>query len=104
MERNTVKTAIEHEIQVSDTGERVWVHTNDGSTVGRFDKRFGIDVHTTVAAQLEGASQCLMCSHEPAGPEQWAQFCQAMLDHYDILIPADLISFSDEPTQQRRFT
>lgn len=33
------------EIQLSANGETVWVHASDGSTVGRYSTRFGMDVH-----------------------------------------------------------
>ena len=51
------------QVQVSQDGQTVWVHSADGSTVGRFSKRFGLDVHRTVTEQLQGASQCLHCTH-----------------------------------------
>lgn len=38
---------LDAQVQVSACGTTVWVHGLDGSTVGRFSKRFGMDVHTT---------------------------------------------------------
>lgn len=73
-----------HCIEVSAEGDRVWVNGHDGSCIGRFSKRFGIDVHRTVAEQIEGADQCLYCTHEPAGIAEWEDFREAMRRHHGI--------------------
>jgi len=83
----------EDQVQVSATGDTVWVHALDGSTVGRFSKRFGLDVHTTVTEQLAGAGQCLNCTHEPAGIAEWKIFRELMQKHYQIHVDEHLISF-----------
>lgn len=88
-------SAIEGQIQVSHDGATVWVHSMDGSTVGRFSKSFGLDVHTTARAQLAGADQCLNCTHEPAGKAEWALFCRLMREHHQIDVPIDLVEFED---------
>jgi hypothetical protein len=49
-------------IQVSGCGNTVWVHSEDGSTVGRFSKVFGMDVHNTVSDHMLGKPQCLHCT------------------------------------------
>ncbi|WP_158361681.1 hypothetical protein [Burkholderia pyrrocinia] len=41
-----------YSIDVSAGGDTVWVTGHEGSGVGRFGKRFGIDVHQTVTEQL----------------------------------------------------
>lgn len=74
------------QVQVSEDGSTVWVHALDGSTVGRFSKRFGLDVHTTVTQQMEGAAQCLHCTHTPPAPEDWQKFCELMQQHYGIAV------------------
>lgn len=81
------------QIQVNELGNTVWVHASDGSTVGRFSKRFGMDVHNTVSDQLAGSPQCLHCTHEPANQEEWRLFCELMKTHYAIEVPENLISF-----------
>ncbi len=95
----TVVPAISPEddrIQVSLDGSTVWVHSNvDGSTVGRFSKQFGLDVHRTVSDQLAGASQCLHCTHHPANAEDWELFCQLIYEHFGIEIARELIGFPD---------
>jgi len=70
--------AVPGQIQVSADGKTVWLHAMDGSTVGRFSKTFGMDIHTTITQQLAGAGQCLHCTHAPPGKEEWLQFCDLM--------------------------
>jgi hypothetical protein len=79
-------------IQVSDCGNTVWIHSSEGSTVGRFSKTFGMDVHTTVSEQMDGASQCLNCTHQKPSRLDWLNFCSLVKDNYDIKVPVDLIS------------
>ena len=78
-----------HEIQISDDGQTIWVHTSDGSTVGRYSTRFGMDVHNTVTAQMGGASQCLSCTHEPPTETDWDEFCRLMHVHHRIRLPPE---------------
>ena len=82
-----------HSIDVSATGVTVWVNAIDGSCVGRFDKRFGMDVHRTVTEMLNGAPECLNCSKGRAGPAEWRKFCAEIKRHYGITVPPDTISF-----------
>lgn len=79
------------QVQVSADGSTVWVHALDGSTVGRFSKRFGLDVHTTVTEQLAGADQCLHCTHVAPGFDDWLKFCELMQFHYGIEVDPALI-------------
>ncbi|MNR71685.1 hypothetical protein D3C71_23170 [compost metagenome] len=83
----------DYEVEVSGDGSTVWVNAHDGSCIGRFSKRFGIDLHTTATQQLEGASQCLYCTHGTAGPQAWQDFRERMQAHYGINVAADLIEF-----------
>ena len=83
----------EFDIQVSGNLDTVWTTAADGSCVGRFSKRFGIDVHTTMSEQLEGASQCLFCTHSPTSSDDWETFRRLMSHHYAIPVPQDLIKF-----------
>lgn len=84
---------IEGQVQVSADGSTVWVHAIDGSTVGRFSKRFGLDVHATATDQINGAIQCLHCTHAPAGPIEWKLFRRLMQQHHQIDVEAGLIEF-----------
>jgi hypothetical protein len=76
-------------VQVSADRVTVWVHADDGSTVGRFSKRFGMDVHRTVTEQLAGAGQCLHCTHKPATEKDWRLFVALMHEHYGIDVAVD---------------
>lgn len=82
-----------YSIDVSALGDTVWVTGDDGSCVGRFTKRFGIDVHRTVTEQMAGADQCLHCTHEAAAATEWQEFRVAIRRHYGIEVPADVIGF-----------
>ncbi|MDL5034439.1 hypothetical protein QRD43_21225 [Pelomonas sp. APW6] len=86
---------VEHDdrVQVSADRRTVWVHANDGSTVGRFSKVFGMDVHTTVTEQLAGASQCLRCTHGAPGQADWVEFCDLMQTHYGITVERSALTF-----------
>lgn len=90
----------EDQLQVSDDGRTVWVHGSDGSSVGRFSKVFGLDVHTTVTQQMEGAHQCLHCTHEAPGQDDWLKFIELMLEHHGIVVPPELISFDTPPIKR----
>ena len=85
---------LDNQIQVDAAKATVWVHTAlDGSTVGRFSKRFGMDVHTTIPEQMAGASQCLHCTHQQPTVDEWHLFCDLIFQHYRISVPKDLIQF-----------
>ena len=83
-----------HEINVSADGQTVWVNASDGSCIGRFSKRFGIDVHTTATDQLAGKSQCLVCTHGAGDMAAWGVFVDAMSRHHGIDVPEELIGWS----------
>lgn len=89
----TDTTCTPYGITASDTKDRVWINAADGSCIGRFSKRFGIDVHTTLSEQLDGAPQCLYCTHHPATEADWQDFRRAMKQHHGVIIPDTLISF-----------
>lgn len=82
----------EDQIQVSGDHSTVWIHGTDGSTVGRFSIRFGIDVHTTATQQLQGASQCLHCTHSAPTHADWLLFCSLMLEHHGVEVPVEILS------------
>lgn len=86
---------LEHDdrVQVSEDRRTVWVHADDGSTVGRFSKVFGMDVHTTITEQLAGAGQCLRCTHEAPGQAEWDEFCSLVLNRYGIAVDRSVLSF-----------
>ena len=85
---------VDYCIDVSADRRTVWVNGSDGSCIGRFSKRFGLDVHKTSTEQVVGGSPCLHCTHEPAGPAEWDRFREQILFHYQIDVPADLVSWN----------
>lgn len=88
-------------IQVSADKGTMWVHATDGSTVGRFSKKFGMDVHNTVTAQMSGQSQCLHCTHEPATEAQWHVFTALIAQHFNIHVPTDIMQFEHKVNAER---
>lgn len=82
------------EVVTSANRETVWVNASDGSCIGRFSRRFGIDVHNTAEAQIhDGTPQCLYCTHRPGTPDDWQRFIQKMREHHQIDLDESLISF-----------
>lgn len=89
-----MREGVDYCIDVSGDGGTVWINGADGSCIGRFSKRFGLDVHKTASEQAAGGSQCLHCTHEPAGPAGWSDFRLQMKEHYKIDVPADLVQWT----------
>lgn len=85
-------TQLPGQVEASNDGSTVWVHAVDGSTVGRFSKSFGMDVHTTINEQLRGASQCLHCTHEKPQHADWLKFCELVYLHHGIVVEPSLIA------------
>ena len=81
------------ELTVSSDGGTVWVNAFDGSSIARFSKRFGIDIHRSATEQLAGAGQCLYCTHEKALESDWLLFCDKVAELHNIRIPKDSITF-----------
>lgn len=86
-----MKRTDHYEIQEDELRRRVWVHGPDGSTVARFDTRFGMDIHTTVTEQLAGASQCLHCTHAKPSLADWEDFRQKVADHFGVNVPRSAV-------------
>ena len=80
-----------YEIQYSENREKLWVHCSTGETVGRFDTRFGMDIHTTVAEQMKGEGQCLHCTHGKPSKEDFDLFCKKAKTLWGVDIDKSLI-------------
>lgn len=80
--------AHEYEIQLSALRDAVWIHCSDGSTVGRFGK-FGIDLHNSVQEQMQGASQCRLCTHGAPTRTDWELFRAKAKEWWKVDVPAD---------------
>lgn len=79
-------TELNGQVQISQCGKTVWVHSTEGETVGRFSMVFGMDAHTTVVQQMAGSSQCLHCTHEKPTKAVWLEFCELMQRHHGIAV------------------
>lgn len=90
---NVQDRVLEYEVQYSVNKEKLWVHCSTGETVGRYDTRFGMDIHTTVKEQCEGASQCLHCTHGKSSPEEFDLFCNEALRLWNVKIDKSQIEF-----------
>lgn len=83
-----------HEVQVDPHRGTVWInHEGDGSCIGRFSKRFGMDVHKTGTQQVNGEGECLHCTHTAATEDDWLEFIRLMELHYQIRLDPNLIVF-----------
>lgn len=88
IENETKPVPLEYKVQVSHSCDAVWVHASDGSTVGRFGK-MGIDIHTSVTEQMNGASQCDLCTHGRVTAHDWDTFRREALTRWGVAIPDD---------------
>ncbi|MDD2139698.1 hypothetical protein NPS53_08930 [Pseudomonas putida] len=79
---------IEYELQLSDARNAIWIHSSDGSTVGRFG-RMGIDLHNTVTEMMAGAPECRFCTHGKPTVADWELFRSRVLEWYGLDVPAD---------------
>ena len=84
---------MEYEIQYSQNKEKLWVHCSNGETVGRYDTRFGMDIHHTIEEQAEGMPQCLNCTHGKSNPEEFELFCAEAKENWGVEIDKSQIEF-----------
>ena len=70
---------------VESDGVTVWVNSQQGDCIGRFGRN-GIDIHRTVEAQLNGADQCLHCTHGAVTADRWQEFKDKMLELYGVTV------------------
>lgn len=82
---------LQYELQLSARRDAVWIHSSDGSTVGRFG-RLGIDLHNTVTEQLAGQLECRLCTHGQPTAAEWALFRELALDWWGVDVPLDAFS------------
>lgn len=83
----------EESFEIQYTESTVWVNSADGSCVGRFSLKFGIDIHTSVSEQMKGAPQCLYCTHEPPTWNDWLDFRRLIKQHFNLEVPIHIITF-----------
>ena len=88
-----------YELQLSETRDKVWIHSSDGSTVGRFN-RTGIDLHNTITEQMAGKPECRLCTHGNVKPCDWVLFREKALEWWNVFIPED--AFKDFKKDQNK--
>lgn len=80
-----------YEVCTDQLGQRLWINSDDGSAVARFNTRAGVDLHTTLSAQMEGVSECLWCAHEQPDYRTWQTFIVRVKEHFGITLSIDAI-------------
>lgn len=84
-----------HEVIISKRTRKVWVNSDvDGSSIGRFCARTGMDVHRTGTEQMAGLGECLHCTHGPATRDDWLTFIAKMHEHYGVVIKHDALDIA----------
>ncbi len=81
------------QIEVSGNGVTVWIHAPDTARPWGDSQKFGMDIHTSLTEQLEGAAECLHCTHTKPKEEDWVLFCNLIHKHYGITVSKDLVTF-----------
>jgi len=81
-----------YEVLTSASGDTIWVNS-PSECLGRFDKRFGSDVHATQEHVREGMPLCLYCTHKQATRDDWLWFLYYMHLFHGITIPEDTLRF-----------
>ncbi|HCE7248407.1 TPA: hypothetical protein NHR53_006292 [Pseudomonas aeruginosa] len=79
---------LSYSLQIADNNSAVWVHSSDGSTVGRFG-RMGIDLHNTVTEMMAGAPQCRLCTHGMPSLADWQLFREKVREWWGVDVPED---------------
>ncbi len=77
---------LQYVVEWSDRCDAVWIHASDGSTVGRFGK-MGVDLHNTVTEQMNGSSQCRLCTHARVTQKDWDLFREKALEWWGVKVP-----------------
>lgn len=80
-----------YQVQISACRQTVWIHSSDGSTVGRFG-RMGVDLHNTVTEQMAGKPQCRLCTHGEPTLADWVMFRERALAWWGVDVPQNAIN------------
>ena len=82
-----------YEVQYSANKEKLWVHCSNGETVGRYDTRFGMDIHHTIEEQMNGKPQCINCTHGKSNLKEFEEFCRISRELWGVEIDKKQIFF-----------
>ncbi|MFT6347040.1 MAG: hypothetical protein ACJAYB_000021 [Psychromonas sp.] len=85
---------MKYEIQTSANRDTVWIHCDDGSTVGRFSK-YGIDLHNSISDQMAGAPECRFCTHGAVNEKDWAMFIKKAFEFWGVVVDASSFDYSE---------
>ena len=80
-----------YEVCSDSIGSRIWINADDGSAVARFNVRAGVDLHNTASDQMNGAPECLWCTHGQPDYRTWQAFILAVREHFGVLLSIDAI-------------
>jgi len=81
-----------YEIIMDDTGKRLWINADDGSAVARFNTKSGVDIHNTASDQLNGAPECLWCTHGQPDYNTWLNFVAVVQEQFGLRLPINSIN------------
>ena len=84
---------LRYEVQIAKNCKAIWVHCSDGSTVGRFGT-MGIDIHTSLIEQLNGAPQCRLCIHGESTLKDLRLFIEKAKEYWHVTINETDYSFA----------
>lgn len=87
----TGKDGRNYEMLSDQFGRRFWINADDGSAVARFNTSTGVDLHNTATAQMEGAPECLWCTHGKPDLKTWIEFIKQVKVTYGVHVPEDAI-------------
>jgi len=87
----TGRDGVLYEICTDELGRRLWINSEDGSAVARFNTQTGVDVHNTVTDQLAGEPECLWCTHGKPDHKTWQKFIQKVKELFGLTLPSDAI-------------
>lgn len=73
--------------------KRVWVNSNEGDCIARWDKRAGMDIHHPARHQVEEGEVCLACSPNAS----FGDFCRELWLYYQIPLPHELLADIRQP-------
>ncbi|MDA0152368.1 hypothetical protein OH460_08640 [Vibrio sp. Makdt] len=79
--------------EIIGDGKTVWVNNINGDCIARFGV-LGIDIHTSSEEQINGAPQCLFCTHERTDVNDWVVFKDKVKELFDIDVPEKLSPFA----------
>ncbi|MEZ8293455.1 hypothetical protein AB6D11_06330 [Vibrio splendidus] len=88
-----------NEFELFGDGKTVWLNNHSGDCLARFGLR-GIDIHTSASEQINGAKQCLYCTHTKTDVDDWHVFKRKVKELFGLDVPDHLSPFHSENSSQ----